>query len=413
MKQTDATAQDEMGTTTYVPIEPRKLRYSGDAMTAFKAVNGTEKEVHSCPYCKINGACFSNTWDSIEGTRVWVMKERANKPPVDVVSSQHTGGRYALTSVLSPRIRFAMQNYRPEKSVLEAVTTFSREFHATVNKERESSSGLHDIDLIEDTYQIALEIGAEILIVSSNTDDPINIQPEFHSSCAGSDDHLSSWGRVLTGLECDPPIIAILAVYLMFCQSFTFEPSPTQADYVYAALTAVDWVKGNNEYSKRVKRFKKLAHAAVPNLDDVKSGHDRSFWRIAHQYLIAINGFENSRPFKAPRKAHIDHKVEPELVIAMRALDTIGSAYMRCDGAAWLDDAGMDALLGSALPNDVMDLHTDIRTGETRNTIRLIYPDGLSMDQAMKAMSTYSQASCVSSFAAISELVLIVAKMGE
>ncbi|RAO72591.1 uncharacterized protein BHQ10_008603 [Talaromyces amestolkiae] len=175
----------------------------------------------------------------------------------------------------------------------------------------------------------------------------------------------------------------------MFCQSFTFEPGPAQADYVYAALTAVDWIKGNDEYRKRVESFKKSAHATVPNLDDVKSGQDRSFWRIAHQYLIAINRFENSRPFKAPRKAHIDHNIKPELVIAMRALDTIGSAYMRCDGAAWLDDAGMDALIGSALPNDVMDLHTDISTGETRNTLRLIYPDGLDMDQAMKVMSTY------------------------
>lgn len=49
----------------------------------------------------------------------------------------------------------------------------------------------------------------------------------------------------------------------------------------------------------------------------------------------------------------------------------------------------MDALIGSALPNDVMDLHTDIRTGETRNTLRLIYPNGLDMDQATKVMSTY------------------------
>uniref|UniRef100_A0A093XIK3 Uncharacterized protein n=1 Tax=Talaromyces marneffei PM1 TaxID=1077442 RepID=A0A093XIK3_TALMA len=378
-----------MGATTYVPIEPRKLRYTGDAMTAFKVVRGTEKKIHNCPHCTISGSHFCNLWDNMEGKRVWVVKEKANKPPVDVAAGQHTGGRYALTSALSPRIRIVMQKHRPNESVLDAVTTFSTDFHAAVNEERKQSSGLHDIDLIEDTYQIALEVGAEILMAADTTETPIDIQPEFHSSRAGSDDHLSSWGRLLTALECDPPIIALLSIYLMFCQSFTFEPNPTQADYVYAALTAVDWVKGNNEYSKRVEKFIKLAHAAVPSLDDVKSGQDRSFWRISHQYLIAINEFENSRPFKAPRKAHIDHNVKPELVIAMRALDTIGSAYMRCDGAAWLDDAGMDALIGSALPNDAMDLHTDILTGETRNTIRLIYPDGLTMDQAMKTMSTY------------------------
>lgn len=45
------------------------------------------------------------------------------------------------------------------------------------------------------------------------------------------------------------------------------------------------------------------------------------------------------------------------------------------DGAAWLDTADMDTLIRSA-PNDVMDLHTDIRSGETKNTTRLIDPDG-------------------------------------
>lgn len=298
MKQTDVTAQGKMGTTSYVSIEPRKLRYTGDAIAAFKAAKGTEKKAHSCAHGDINDSCFCNSWNNMAGKRVWVVKERANKPPVDVVARQHTGGRYALTSVLSPRIRLAMQKYQPNERVLEALMGYSAKFHAAVNKERESSSGLHDIDLIEDTYQIALEVGAEILIAADNTDDPIEIQPEFHSSRAGSDDHLSSWVRLLTGLECDPPIIAILAVYFMFCQSFTFEPNPTQADYVYSALTAVDWVKGNNKYSKRVDKSKKLAHAAVPSLDDVTSGQDRSFWRIAHHYFITVNDFENSRHFK-------------------------------------------------------------------------------------------------------------------
>ena len=72
----------------------------------------------------------------------------------------------------------------------------------------------------------------------------------------------------------------------------------------------------------------------------------------------------------------------------MRALDTIGSAYMCSDGAAWLDNAGVDSLAGSALPNDVMDLHTDIKTGETRNLLRLLYPDGLSIQQAKITVST-------------------------
>lgn len=58
------------------------------------------------------------------------------------------------------------------------------------------------------------------------------------------------------------------------------------------------------------------------------------------------------------------------------------------DGAAFLDDAGIDSILGSAVPNDVMDLHTDIFTGETRNLLRLLYPSGLTIDEAMQTTST-------------------------
>jgi hypothetical protein len=72
----------------------------------------------------------------------------------------------------------------------------------------------------------------------------------------------------------------------------------------------------------------------------------------------------------------------------MRGLDTIGTAFMCSNGAAWLDVEGFGSLISSALRNDVMDLHTDIKTGETRNLLRLLYPDGLSIEQAKRAVST-------------------------
>jgi hypothetical protein len=131
-----------------------------------------------------------------------------------------------------------------------------------------------------------------------------------------------------------------------------------------------------------------LARASVPTLDDTKRGEDRCFWRIALGYLRAMNDCENARPFKTPKQAPIEHGLDPDLVMAARALDTIGSAYMCRDGAAWLDNEGMDSLIGSALPNDVMDLHTDVFTGETRNLLRLLYPSGYNITQAMQTNST-------------------------
>lgn len=134
--------------------------------------------------------------------------------------------------------------------------------------------------------------------------------------------------------------------------------------------------------------FEDLALRSVPTLDDTKSGGDRCFWRIGFAYLAAINKCENSRPFKAPRYFAVQHGLDPDLAIASRALDTSGVAYMGRDGAGWFDDQGMDSLIGCALPNDVMDLHADVCTGETRNLFRLLYPAGVSMAQAMQTCST-------------------------
>lgn len=133
--------------------------------------------------------------------------------------------------------------------------------------------------------------------------------------------------------------------------------------------------------------FSDLALSSVPTLDDANSHEDRSFWRIALAYLRAMNRCENARPFKAPKCAAIKHDLDHDLVILSRAFDTIGSAYMCRDGAAWLDGPGIDSLIGSGLANDVMDLHTDIFTGETRNLLRLLYPPGLSITQAIETVS--------------------------
>lgn len=236
--------------------------------------------------------------------------------------------------------------------------------------------------------RVTLEVAAAVILAADATSDPISLTDETHSSRAGGDEEFAPWGLLLTGLECDPPILGLFPFYLMMCQAFTFEPASAQEHYVYAALTGIDWARAGGKFSKKMGLFEKRARAAVPKLDDKASGQDRSFWRIAHAYLAAINAFENSRPFKTPRRAAIRHHIDLDLIIAMRGLDTIGSAYMCSDGAAWLDEAGVDSLVGSAVPNDIMDLHTDIKTGETRNLLRLLYPDGLGIEQTKIIAST-------------------------
>lgn len=228
-----------------------------------------------------------------------------------------------------------------------------------------------------------------MILAADATDHPVDIEIALHTSKAGGDDEFEPWGKLLTGLKCDPPIIAQFPFFLMMGRAFTFESnSAGQEQYVYATLMGIDWVRANSKFSSKFASFKDLARSAVPKLDDKNSGHDRSFWRIAHAYLGAINAFEDSRPFRTPKTAAIAHGIDPDLVIVMRGFDTTGTAYMCSDGAAFLDDAGIGSLVASALPNDIMDLHTDIQSGETRNLLRLLYSADRSIEEMKTTIST-------------------------
>ncbi|OAQ69642.1 hypothetical protein VFPPC_15462 [Pochonia chlamydosporia 170] len=366
-------------------INTRKMRYTGRALSCLKSGRLNPSLDAGNDKCLSSQAPFSSRhWNNAE------VDDGDGKGPAKTFSSRpgRRIGPYPLTSHLASWVIDAFMRYSPSNAGLDLVRPFSDEFHEAVERERATSTGLHDLNLMELTYQVTLEIGAEILLTATDNGNVSDIQDEYHSSNAARDDHFSPWGKLLTGLVCDPPIISQFPFYLMMCQSFGLESDSSRENYVYSALTGVDWAKGKNVYSDRFRAFEENARASVPSLDDKLSGVDRSFWRISLAYLSAMNKIENSREFTTPRGSHINTPLDPYLLMAVRGFDTIGSAYMCSDGASYLDNAGMDSLIGSAVPNDVMDLHTDILTGETRNVLRLLYPNGQSLDQAIKTMST-------------------------
>ena len=172
--------------------------------------------------------------------RVW--RENGQEPRPPQPGKWRHIGRYALTTEVAPWVKNAMVSYHPSREVLELVEPFAAEFHALVTKEKESSSGLHDLDTLELVFQSTLEVGAAIILAASSTEDPVSLTDYLHTSRAGGDNHFVSWGRLITGLECDPPIIVQFPFYLLMCRSFTLDPIDGKEDYVYSALTAVDWV---------------------------------------------------------------------------------------------------------------------------------------------------------------------------
>ncbi|KAI1806764.1 hypothetical protein F4811DRAFT_550507 [Daldinia bambusicola] len=369
-------------------IDIQKLEYTERALAALERSDGDSKLTSYGKYEDSTAPVEKafNNMQQVAPERVWMKSEQRTRPPQ--LPRRRHNGTYPLTSEVAPWVKNALANYQPSSEVLRVVKPFASRFHDLFEKERESSSGLHDLDLIELIFQCNLEISAANLLAADATDDPISLSIPYHTSGAEGDDHFSPWGRLLTGLECDPPIVANIPLYLLMCQSFTYEPTSHREDYVYSSLISIDWIKGNKKFKDRIEAFEKLAWASVPELDDTKSGGDRSFWRIHVAYLLAINGCEDAKPFKASRKAPIEHGLDDDVVIAARAFDTTAAAYMCRDGAAYLDDEGMDSILGAAVSNDIMDLHVDILTGETRNILRLLYPPFDDIVQCIRTTST-------------------------
>ncbi|KHN95531.1 uncharacterized protein MAM_06588 [Metarhizium album ARSEF 1941] len=382
--------ETETATATAGVINTRKMRYTGLGLRCLKS-GGPDARREARRSGKDDDD--DDDYDDVRGQepfsrRYWSRSEVQLRPSPLAARGGRRIGRFPLTSRLAGWVREAFASYRPSARCTELVRPFGAEFHALLERERAAASGLHDLDLVELTYQVTLEVGAEILLAAHDNGNAGAVQAEFHSSRAARDEHFAPWGRLLTGLECDPPIIAQFPFYLMMCQAFGLEADSSRENYVYAALTGVNWARGANAYSERFRAFEEAARAAVPGLDDGLSGRDRSFWRVSLGYLAAMNGTENARALTTPRASHIATGLDPRLLTAARGFDTIGSAYMCSDGAAYLDDAGMDALVGSAVPNDVMDLHTDMLTGETRNLLRLLYPSGRGLDRALDTMAT-------------------------
>ncbi len=178
--------------------------------------------------------------------RVWLNRESQQPPPQPTTA--RCIGQYSKTAGLASWALDALVGFQPDHAVQELVRPFAAEYHALCEEECAKSRGFHDIDTIELTYQCALELGAAFLLAADATNEPVSLDEQLHASQAGGDGHFKPWRKLLTGFECDPPIIVQFPFYFLMCQAFTMEPNISREDYVYSALTCVDWVGASQHY---------------------------------------------------------------------------------------------------------------------------------------------------------------------
>jgi len=128
-------------------INTKIMRYTGKAMKAFNASDQYDNP-HKCSFCDVEYAISTNKAHDFAG-RVWNNMEHR----LPSVALRQSIGTYPLTSKLAPWVHNAMLKFEPDSRVQQLVKPYSDNLHLVFDAERTSSSGLHDLDLIERTYQ--------------------------------------------------------------------------------------------------------------------------------------------------------------------------------------------------------------------------------------------------------------------
>ena len=102
--------------------------------------------------------------------RVWIQSAYKHGEPRPGIT-RHIG-KFALTTEVAPWVLNALSTHKPSPEVLELVKAYAQQYHDSIEQERATTTGLHDIDAIELTYQCTLEICAAILLAADKTDEP-------------------------------------------------------------------------------------------------------------------------------------------------------------------------------------------------------------------------------------------------
>jgi hypothetical protein len=128
-------------------INTKIMRYTGKAMQAFDASDQYDN-THKCSFC--DTTCTTSTTKACDFSgRVWNYMEHR----LPAVTLRQSIGTYPRTSKLAPWVQNAMSKFEPDSRVLQLVKPYSEKLHMVFDAERMSSSGLHDLDLIERIYQ--------------------------------------------------------------------------------------------------------------------------------------------------------------------------------------------------------------------------------------------------------------------
>ncbi|KAF9274932.1 hypothetical protein BGZ68_000231 [Mortierella alpina] len=210
--------------------------------------------------------------------------------------------------------------------------------------------------------------------------------------------HLERWGRLITGIELDPPLLSLIPLYGYAVAVLLDAPKAPKEVYAAPVLTGSDWGlwdQGDTQpESSGYRNTCAMIARAVAALDDVDvQDIGKSLPIIAFiDRTSHLSKVHEERP--TAQEVKIATTMSVDEILLFRAVDSTAVGYLPAGMPLVFDDSMVAGLIMSGLINDFYDLANDVVSGERKNALRL-FPWADDYDACLAQMSGIVQAMIV------------------
>ncbi|KAG0248906.1 hypothetical protein BGZ95_007792, partial [Linnemannia exigua] len=191
----------------------------------------------------------------------------------------------------------------------------------------------------------------------------------------GAGGHLGRWGRLITGIELDPPLLSLIPLYGYAVAVLLDAPKAPKEVYAAPVLTGSDWGLWDQEdvqpEASGYRNTCAVIARAVAALDDVDMQEiGKSLPIIAFiDRTSHLSKLHDGQP--TAQEVKIATTMSVDEILLFRAVDSTAMGYLPAAMPLVFDDSMVAGLIMSGLINDIYDLATDVVSGERRNALRL------------------------------------------
>ncbi|KAF9948252.1 hypothetical protein BGZ72_009804 [Mortierella alpina] len=192
----------------------------------------------------------------------------------------------------------------------------------------------------------------------------------------GAGRHLGRWGRLITGIELDPPLLSLIPMYGYAVTVLVGAPKVPKEAYAAPVLTGSDWGLWDQEDTQtKASGYRNTCTVIARAIANLEDGDMRDIGKslpiIAFtDRMCKLSEVHDERPIVQEVKLATAMSVDE--ILLFRALDSTAVGYLPAGLPLVFDDSMVAGLILSGIINDIYDLPADVATGECKNALRLL-----------------------------------------